>query len=219
MIFQDKDRIVFAGDSITDMEKTDPLGEGGGIGDNLGKGYVHFVHDLLAATYPEKHLRITNSGISGNTSKQLLERWGNDVLELKPDWVSICIGVNDCLNHFIYPERGEILVSLEEYESNLEVMVKSVKDTVKGIIIISPYIAEPNQNDPARREMDRFREKAREVSEKHHCKYIDIQEMFDRYFEKRHQSMIAWDRVHPNTIGSYLIAKEFLLKCEFDFYN
>ena len=86
MIFQDKDRIVFAGDSVTDMNKTHPLGEGGGIGDCLGDGYVHTIYDMLAGEYPERHIRITNAGISGNTSAQLLERWERDVLDLKPDW-------------------------------------------------------------------------------------------------------------------------------------
>ena len=219
MIFNDKDRIVFAGDSVTDMNKTHPLGEGGGLGDNLGDGYVHIIYNLLSATYPEYSLRITNSGISGDTSKQLLERWESDVLDLKPDWVSICIGINDCMNNILYPERSEILVSLEEYQQNLEKMIESLLGNVKGIFVLSPFIVEANENDPLRILMDKYREKSCIATKKYDCTFIDIQNMFDTYFKKRHQSTIAWDRVHPNLTGSYLIAREFLQNCGFDFYR
>lgn len=219
MLFNDKERIVFAGDSVTDMNKTHPFGEGDGLGANLGNGYVHIIYNLLSATYPELNVRITNSGVGGNSSKQLLERWDKDVLELNPDWVSIFIGINDCLNNFLYPERSEILVSPDEYQTNLEKMIESVKYKVKGVFLISPYIAEACKSDKMRIDMDKYRQKAFEVSEKYNCIYVDIQNMFDNYFEKRHQATIAWDRIHPNMTGSYMIAKEFLMHCEFDFYH
>ena len=72
MLFQDMDRIVFAGDSVTDMGSVNPVGEG--LFENLGHSYVRVIENLLAALYPEVHLRITNSGISGNTSRDLLAR-------------------------------------------------------------------------------------------------------------------------------------------------
>ncbi len=219
MVFCNNDRIVFAGDSVTDMNKAHPIGEGIGLGDNLGDGYVHIIYNLLSATYPELNIRISNSGVGGNSSKQLLERWKSDVVDLRPNWVSIFIGINDCLNGFLYPERTEILVSPDEYRSNLEKMITDILGKVKGIFIISPYIAEVSKSDSIRIEMDKYRKAANEIANKYNCIFVDIQNMFDKYFEKRHQSTIAWDRVHPNRTGSYLIAKEFLLNCGFDFYN
>nr|WP_304956098.1 GDSL-type esterase/lipase family protein [uncultured Acetatifactor sp.] len=93
MIFEDMDRIVFAGDSVTDMGSAQPVGEG--LFENLGMGYVRIIDNLLAACYPERKIRVTNSGVSGNTSRDLLARFQSDVVDLKPDWVSICIGIND----------------------------------------------------------------------------------------------------------------------------
>ena len=87
------DRIVFAGDSVTDMGRQHPLGEG--LFDNVGRSYVRILENMFAAFYPEVKLRITNAGISGNTSRDLLARFDEDVVSLKPDWVSVCIGVND----------------------------------------------------------------------------------------------------------------------------
>ena len=95
MIFENYDRIVFAGDSVTDMGSLQPVGEG--LLENVGQGYVRIVENMLAVYYPELFIRVTNSGISGNTSRDLLERFERDVVDLNPDWVSICIGINDVL--------------------------------------------------------------------------------------------------------------------------
>ena len=62
MIFKHMDRIVFAGDSVTDMESAQPVGEG--LFENVGKSYVRIVENMLAAFYPEVYLRVTNSGFS-----------------------------------------------------------------------------------------------------------------------------------------------------------
>ncbi len=51
MIFEHMDRIVFAGDSVTDMESAQPVGEG--LFENVGKSYVRIVENMLAAFYPE----------------------------------------------------------------------------------------------------------------------------------------------------------------------
>ncbi len=87
MIFQELDRIVFAGDSVTDMHSEKPVGEG--VGDALGHGYVRKVENLLSAVYPERRIRVTNSGIGGHTSRDLLARFDRDVVDLNPDWVCI----------------------------------------------------------------------------------------------------------------------------------
>lgn len=62
MIFKHMDRIVFAGDSVTDMESAQPVGEG--LFENVGKSYVRIVENMLSAFYPEVYIRVTNSGIS-----------------------------------------------------------------------------------------------------------------------------------------------------------
>ncbi|MBR6603332.1 MAG: GDSL family lipase, partial [Clostridia bacterium] len=148
MIFENYDRIVFAGDSVTDMGSTNPVGEG--LFDNVGRGYVRVLESMFAAYYPEVFLRITNSGISGNTSRSLLERYDRDVVELKPDWVSICIGINDVWRQFDSPAILSGHVLPEEYEANVEEMILRVKDNVKGVFILSPYIIESNKEDMMR---------------------------------------------------------------------
>ena len=87
MKFENNDKIVFAGDSVTDMESANPVGEG--LGNALGFGYVRMFENLLASVYPEIKVRVVNSGIGGNTSRDLIERFDRDVVSLNPDWVSI----------------------------------------------------------------------------------------------------------------------------------
>ena len=215
MIFENLDRIVFAGDSITDMGSCNPVGEG--LFDNAGRGYVRVVESLLAVCYPEISLRVTNSGISGNTSRDLLNRFDRDVVDLKPDWVSICIGINDVWRQFDCPAMLDTQVQPDEYESNLETMILKVKDNVKGVFVISPYIIEPNENDEMRKRIDEYVEISKKLAKKHNCKFVDFQKMYADYCKYHHSSYIAWDRIHPNQIGSTLMAKEFLKQCDFDF--
>lgn len=215
MIFQDMDRIVFAGDSVTDMGSTNPVGEG--LFDNVGRGYVRVVENMLAVYYPQIRLRVTNSGISGNTSRDLLERFDRDVVALNPDWVSICIGINDVWRQFDCPAMPDVQVTPEEYRSNVETMIEKAKGSVKGVFLLSPYIIEPNAEDAMRRRLDEYVSICRELAEKHGCRFVDFQQMYANYCQYRHSSYIAWDRIHPNQIGATLMAKTFLEACGFDY--
>ncbi len=214
MIFQDMDRIVFAGDSVTDMGRNDT---GEGLFDNVGRSYVREVENLLAATYPEVRVRITNKGRSGNTSRDLLARFERDVVDLAPDWVSICIGINDVWRQFDSPAIPDEQVMPEEYRENLTKMILSVTDKVKGIFLLTPYYIEPSREDVMRKRMDEYCDICRELADAFGCIFVDFQAMYEKYCTIRHSSYIAWDRVHPNQVGAMLMAKEFLKKCEFRF--
>lgn len=215
MIFENGDRIVFAGDSVTDMGSTNPVGEG--LFDNVGRSYVRVVENMLVTWYPELNIRVTNSGISGNTSRDLLERFDRDVVSLNPDWVSICIGINDVWRQFDSPAMPDTHVLPDEYKSNIEKMILSVKDKVKGIFILTPYYMEPNREDKMRARMDEYVAICKELAVKYNCIFVDFQKMYEDFCKVRHSSCIAWDRVHPNQMGATLMAKEFFSKCEFDY--
>ena len=217
MIFQHLDRIVFAGDSVTDMGSKNPVGEG--LFDNVGRGYVRVLENMFAAYYPEVYLRVTNSGISGNTSRDLLARFDRDVVDLKPDWISICIGINDVWRQFDSPAIPESHVLPDEYRRNVEAMITKVKGSVKGIFILSPYIMEPCREDAMRKRMDEYVAICRELAEIHGCVFVDFQQMYEEYCRIRHSSYVAWDRIHPNQIGATLMAKEFLKYCDFDYHH
>lgn len=215
MKFKNYDRVVFTGDSVTDMGSANPVGEG--LFDNLGKSYVRVIENMLVAWYPELNIRITNSGISGNTSRDLAARFDRDVVDLNPQWVSICIGINDVWRQFDTPAISEWAVTIEEYEKNLEEMILKIKEKVKGIFLCTPYYIEPNVEDAMRKRMDEYGSVCKKLAKKYGCELIDFQSLYNDFCKYKHSSIIAWDRVHPNQMGATLMAKEFLKHCNFDF--
>ena len=215
MIFEYLDRIVFAGDSVTDMGSSQPVGEG--LGDNMGFGYPRIVENFLNAWYPELRVRCTNSGISGNTSGDLINRFQRDVIDLNPQWVSINIGMNDVWRQFDSPALTDYAVNPELYEENVEKMIIESKKVAKGVIIMTPHYMEPNRADLMRARMDQYGDICRKLAEKHSCVFVDSQKALDDYFKYHHSSFISWDRIHPNQIGATVIARAFVEACGFDF--
>ena len=208
LLFEKGSKIVCIGDSITDFERARPLGEGlfGGI----GKSYVGIVDGLLRATDPSLHLRFINMGIGGNTVRDLDARWQTDVLDLKPDYVTVLIGINDVWRQFDTPEITEGHVYPQEYRETLSRLVKETLPTVKGMVLMSPYMMEPNRNDPMRARMDEYGAMVKEIAEENHLPCIDLQAAFDEYFQEYHPASINWDRIHPNVAGHCVIARALL---------
>jgi len=99
MLIKNFQKILFQGDSITDAGRIR-------IGNDLGVGYVFISTAWLRKLHPELKLEIINRGVSGNTVIDLKNRWEEDCIILKPDWLSILVGINDCYNN----------ISEEEYE-------------------------------------------------------------------------------------------------------
>ena len=108
-MIKNNDTIIFAGDSTTDADKKATFQE-------LGNGYVRLIFHFLRAFRPENKYHLVNAGVSGNTSRDLLARWEQDVLAKKPDVVFCMIGINDVWRHFDTFEKEGYYVSLEEYE-------------------------------------------------------------------------------------------------------
>lgn len=201
------DRLLMVGDSVTDAGRKDP---GEGLFDAVGKGYVALVDGLLGSTYPELGIRVANKGVSGNTTRDLKARWQKDVLDLKPQWVSVMIGINDVWRQFDSPRMKEQHVLLPEYEANLDQLVGKTVGQVKGIVMMTPYYIEPNPQDAMRAAMDRYGAAVKRVAHKHSTLLVDTQAAFDRLMKSTYPATISWDRVHPNHIGQAVLARAFL---------
>lgn len=208
MIFEKNSKILFIGDSISDYDRARPIGEG--LFNAWGTSYVANVGSLLTCMYPELHLRVVNMGVSGNQTRDLLARWQTDVIDLKPDYVSILIGINDVWRQFDSPLLTEQHVSPEEYRENYEKLLAQTLPITKGVILMTPYIMEPNKQDPMRARMDEYTEIVKDLAAKYNLICVDLQAAWDKLFEHMHPMNIAWDRIHPNQVGAMYIAKQFL---------
>jgi len=212
MLIEKGSKLVMIGDSVTDCGRTKPVGEGR---EALGSGYVSYVQAMLMAAYPEIGVRVVNMGISGNTVRDLKNRWQTDVIDLHPDWLSIMIGINDVWRQFDIPLIKERHVLPDEYSQTLEELVVRTKPLVKGLVLMTPYYIEPSTADAMRSTMDKYGEIVKTIAQKHGTYLVDTQAAFNRFLQYYHPNIIAWDRVHPNNIGHMILARAFLDAIEF----
>jgi len=201
------DKLVMIGDSITDCGRS---GSGEGLGDAIGRGYVAQVHGLLNCVYPELQIRVVNNGLSGNTVRDLKNRWQRDVLDLKPDWVSIMIGINDVWRQFDIPLMTEIHVLPAEYEATLDELVAKTVPAVRGLVLMTPYYLEPNRKDAMRARMDQYGQIVKKIAAKHGTLFVDTQAAMDRILAHYYPATLGWDRVHANVVGHTALARAFL---------
>ena len=205
MLFQRNDTVLFIGDSITDYNRARPVGEG--LNNAWGTSYAAMASSLLCAMYPELHLRMINMGISGNQIRDLDKRWQTDVLDLKPDWVVVLIGINDVWRQFDSPAIPEWAVSPQEYAENLRRMAENTK---AKMIWMTPYYLESNTEDAMRKRMDEYGGIMKEIAAEKGIPCIDLQKKFERLLKYRYPAYITWDRIHPGAVGSVVIARAFL---------
>ena len=218
MKLKNGDRWVMIGDSVTDMGRGP---DGNGLSEtakNFGVGYPNVVAGLLGAVYPELRIRITNVGNNGNRSCDLKARWQHDVMDLKPDWLSILIGINDVWRQYDNPACLQAHIHLPEYEATLRELVSKTKPILSGgLILMTPYYMEPNPQDWMRAKMDEYGAVCKKIAAEEGCYCVDLQAAFNDILRFYHSSFIAWDRVHPNIYGATMIARELLKVLDFDF--
>jgi len=214
MLIESGSKLVMIGDSITDFGRARPVGEG--QQNAIGTSYVMLVNAMFKAVAPQSRIRVVNMGVSGDTTRDLLARWQTDVFDLAPDWVSLLIGINDVWRQFDCPLQTEIHVLPEEYERNLRTLIGDTLPRVKGMVLMTPYFMEPNRSDPMRIRMDEYGGIVKRLAGEYALPLVDLQAVFDDYFQYYHPDSINWDRIHPDMVGHMLIARAFLKTVGFD---
>ncbi|WP_328540235.1 SGNH/GDSL hydrolase family protein [Streptomyces sp. NBC_00344] len=122
--------ILFQGDSITDSDRVSDH-------EGLGNGYVRRCADALEAAHPGSGLTILNRGVSGNRVTDLRARWQEDTIALKPDLVSIMVGINDTWRRY---DAGDP-TPVEAYEKDYRHILSRVRDELGAdIILIEPFL-------------------------------------------------------------------------------
>lgn len=214
MLIEKNSKLIMIGDSVTDFERARPLGEGlfGGI----GKSYVGIVDGLINVTYPDRRIRVINMGTGGNNIRDLKARWQSDVLDLKPDWLSVMIGINDVWRQFDTPLITEGHVYIDEYTQTLEQLVKEVQPQLKGLVLMTPYFIEQNKTDAMRTMMNQYGLAVKKIAQKYNTILVDTQSAFDEILEHYYSSAICWDRIHPNIFGHTVLARAFLNAVDFN---
>lgn len=199
-------KVVFIGDSITDCGRRD-------VAPPLGNGYVKFVADLIAIRYPSLSVTIVNKGVSGNTAADLRERWHDDVLVLKPDWVSVLIGINDVHRTL----RNEpTAVPPDRYEQLYRECLTLMKERTNAqIVLMEPfYISTDTETNSWRtqvlRALEDYRKIVRKLADEFGAIFVPLHDLFQEQLRYRPADMFCPEPVHPNAVGHLLIAHAWL---------
>jgi len=200
--FRMGDRVLFQGDSITDMNR----GRNADPNHILGHSYVFIIAGDAAVKHPERQLKFINRGVSGNKVSDLARRWKEDTLDLKPTVLSILIGVND-LNGGVSAEQYE-----KQYDDLLAETVKALPTTrlILGEPFGLPTGNKANDWDAYRAELAKRQDIVARLGEKYHAPVIKFQKVFDDAVQRAPAAYWIWDGVHPTYAGQRLLADEWL---------
>lgn len=197
--------ILFQGDSITDCgrDKSDL--------NSLGNGYAMLAARLLEEKYPGQ-FRFVNRGISGDRSVDLYERRQADIFDVKPDYMSILIGVNDVWHGLTYDRGVDVDTYLQVYDSLLTEVKEKLPHT--KVMLMEPFV---NEGTATQKQMEAFEEGVAMRSEavqmlcaRHDLPFLSLQ--FDLYDLEEQHPAGHWtlDGVHPTLNFHEYIAQKWV---------
>lgn len=203
--FKKGSRVLFQGDSITDMNRGRNESD---LNHVLGHSYVFLIAARLGVDMPEAQLDIRNRGISGNTVADLRKRWQEDALDLAPDLLSILVGTNDVGRQ----------VSPDAFETDY----RHVLDASRGanpeqrLVLMDPFILQAGKlkdqkNWESRRiATDSIRMIVARLAKEYGAVHVRTQDVFDVASEAVAPEAWIWDGIHPLPHGHELIARLWL---------
>jgi acyl-CoA thioesterase-1 len=203
--FKSGERILFQGDSITDAGRNrndDSL---------LGNGYVAVIRGLLSALRPDLRVQILNRGVSGDRTPELLARWETDCLALKPDWLSIMIGVNDVWRLRTQAQGGQTHVPLPEYVDNYRALLdRATAAGIPHLVLMSPTLIDKDLQSDLNCMLADYDQAVRTLAQEYGAIYVPVRQHLIATIAAHPE--IDWlpDGCHPGTAGHTVIATVWL---------
>lgn len=167
----------------------------------------------MGADFPGKKLKFHNRGISGNKIIDLASHWQADTLNLKPDVLSILVGVNDSSSVVL---NWESIVSVEKYEAEYSLLLQKTYELFPNIVLVlcEPFILkvgkvaenwEAYYSDIIKRQTV-----VRKLATQFNAVFVGFQDVFNKACEKALADYWIWDGVHPTVAGHQLMAREWM---------
>ncbi len=208
-IFPDGGTVLFQGDSITDAGRNKER-QLPNDASSFGNGYALMAGASLLKKLVGKNLTIYNRGISGNKVYQLRDRWDVDCLELKPDVLSILIGVND----YWHKRNGNYDGTPEVYENDFRALLKQTRKALPNakLVICEPFSV-PGGTAIGENWMDEFapyRKAAHKLAKEFDTFYVPYQQIFEEALKHAPAAYWSPDGVHPSMAGAQLMASAWL---------
>jgi len=201
-------RLLFQGDSITDMKWGRNQSDRNHY---LGHSYVYLIAARLGVDMPEAQLDVYNRGISGHKVADLKARWQKDAIEMKPDLLSILIGVNDV-------GRNLDGVDVKTWEADYRQILSASRaaNAELKIVLLDPFIvasgrlANPEAFKQWRDQVERLIPVVGRLAKEFDAVHIKTQDIFDAASKQVSPEHWIWDGVHPLPQGHELIARNWI---------
>ena len=202
--------VLFQGDSITDGNR------GRSIDPNhiMGHGYAFSIASRWGADFPATDLLFYNRGISGNTVSQLQARWQTDCLDLRPNVLSILVGINDAAK--LMDKSSVDPKDLQEFEDTYHDLLQQIRkqDPQTLIVLCLPFLAPvgkvKDQWQRYQSTVSSLSSSVRKLAVEFDAVVVDFQMVFQKAAERAADSYWIWDGIHPTVPGHELMAREWL---------
>jgi acyl-CoA thioesterase I len=186
--------LLFIGDSITDSGRLDDAP------DFLGEGYVRVIAERL----PDR--RVINVGISGNRAVDLRDRWQIDVVEQKPEILSVYVGINDTWRR--YDENDP--TSAASFEADYRACLTDLGGA-STLILIEPFVLPvTEEQEHWYEDLDEKRAVVARLAAEFGAGFVPLQSLLTAAAEEHGAAALAADGVHPTELGHRLIAEAWL---------
>lgn len=202
--------ILFQGDSITDGNR----GRNSDPNHIMGHGYAFSVASRVGADFPVSKLKFYNRGISGNKVSDLKKRWQTDTLDLKPDVLSILVGINDASN-FIN-DTTSLEENYQNFESNYRDIMKQSRQQnpevlfVIGLPFVYPLSRVKEKWEAYKTTLAELTFRIRKLAKEFNAVVVDYPSVFDNASQRASIEYWIWDGVHPTVPGHELMAREWI---------
>ncbi len=201
--------ILFQGDSITDAGRSrDQYYANSSRG--MGTGYVYLAASQLLAENSVGNFSIYNRGVGGHKVHQLAARWNEDAIMLKPDVLSILIGVND----YWHMVNGHYAGTVETYGSDFRHLLSRTKREVPGIriMICEPFAVWGGSaiTDRWKAEFPEYQKTAAKLASEFKAAFVPFQKVFDEALREAPVTVWCPDGVHPSPGGAHLMAQAWI---------
>jgi len=199
---------LFQGDSITDGNRT----RNNDWNHVMGHGYQYIIASKLWYEFPKKQLHFFNRGVSGNKVTDLAARWQQDTLDIKPDVLSILIGIND-VAAFI---GGDTNFTAAQYESGYRALLQQTKQQLPNVqlVLCQPFILPvgkvKNSWAAYSAEIKKRQEVVGKLSGEYNAIYVPFQDAFNKALSRAPADYWIWDGIHPMPAGHELMAIEWM---------
>ena len=194
---QDGDTLVFLGDSITHQRL-----------------YTQYVETFFYNRFPERHITFHNAGVGGAQAWDALQRIQKDVIDYKPKYVTILLGMND--GHYQPFDRA----TFDMYQKDMTEVLRLIKDAGAKPVLMSPtmFDARSVRNNKRPREflaeynsvLAYYGRWLQHIAMESGDAYVDMFGPLNRFTREQRETdgsfTLIKDSIHPDAPGQVVMA-------------